>query len=324
MSIGRSVLRLDAFSKVKGDALFPGDFNFPDQVYMKILFSKYPHAIIHSLDIDEAQSTEGVLAVFTAKDVPVNEYGMIYNDQPVLCGPGSKKPFADHVRFIGDQVAAVVAESEEIASDALRKIRVSYEVLPVITDPREALKPEAFRIHPERENNIISHNKIRKGDVAKGFAIADVIVESEYRTPLQEHAYLQPEAGVSYIDDEGRVTVIAAGQWAHEEQKQIAHALDLPVDRVRVIHPAIGGAFGGREDISIQIILALAAYRFSQKGITRPVKIVWSREESIIGHCKRHPYYMKARWGATKDGKLIAAENELISDGEDMHTPPPR
>jgi CO/xanthine dehydrogenase Mo-binding subunit len=142
-----------------------------------------------------------------------------------------------------------------------------------------------------------------------------VIIEGEYRTPSQEHAYLQPEAGLGYIDEEGRVTVQVAGQWTHEDQAQIAHALDLPADQIRVIYPAIGGAFGGREDMSVQIVLALAAWRLHQRGIHRPVKIIWSREESIIGHHKRHPYILKTRWGATKEGKLLAAEVEVIADG---------
>jgi CO/xanthine dehydrogenase Mo-binding subunit len=151
--------------------------------------------------------------------------------------------------------------------------------------------------------------------VSDAFERADVIIEKEYRTPAQEHAYLQPEAGVSYIDEEGRVTVEVAGQWTHEDQKQIAHALGLPQDRIRVIYPAIGGAFGGREDMSVQIVLALAAWRLSQRGINRPVKVIWSREESILGHHKRHPYVIQAKWGATKEGRVIAAEMEVIADG---------
>jgi CO/xanthine dehydrogenase Mo-binding subunit len=142
-----------------------------------------------------------------------------------------------------------------------------------------------------------------------------VIISGEYRTPAQEHAYLQPEAGISYIDEEGRVTVQVAGQWVHEDQMQIAHALDLKPEQVRVIYPAIGGAFGGREDMSVQIVLALAALRLHQRGIMRPVKIIWSREESIIGHHKRHPYIIRTRWGATHQGKIIAAEAEVIADG---------
>ncbi|MFN3309671.1 MAG: xanthine dehydrogenase family protein molybdopterin-binding subunit, partial [Anaerolineales bacterium] len=147
------------------------------------------------------------------------------------------------------------------------------------------------------------------------FKRCDVIVEGEYHTPAQEHAYLQPEAGVGYIDEEGRVTIQVAGQWTHEDQEQIAHALNLPLEKVRVIYPAIGGAFGGREDMSIQIVLALAAMRLHERGINRPVKIIWSREESIIGHHKRHPYLIRAKWGATKEGKVIAAEVEVIADG---------
>ncbi len=170
-------------------------------------------------------------------------------------------------------------------------------------------------LHPERDSNVFCHYRIRKGDVEEAFADADVIVESDYQTPAQEHAYLQPEAGIAYFDDQGRVTVNVAGQWVHEDQEQIAHALNLPIEKVRVIYPAIGGAFGGREDMSVQIVLALAAWRLHQSGINRPVKIIWSREESIIGHHKRHPYFIHAKWGAKKDGTIIAAKVELIADG---------
>jgi CO/xanthine dehydrogenase Mo-binding subunit len=314
-SIGRSAQRTDAHGKVTGETLFPGDINMPNQAYMKILFAGQPHAIIHTINTSKAEELDGVLGVFTAKDVPVNEYGLIMPDQPVLCGPGSDKPNADRVRFIGDQVAIVVAESEEIASEACHLIEVDYEDLPVITDPMEAREESQTLLHPDLDSNVFCHYRIRKGDVSAAFDRADVIVEQEYKTPSQEHAYLQPEAGVSYIDDEGRVTVEVAGQWTHEDQEQIAHALDLPLDQIRVKYPAIGGAFGGREDMSVQIVLALAAWHLSQRGINRPIKIIWSREESIIGHHKRHPYIIKAKWGATKEGKIIAAEMEVIADG---------
>jgi CO/xanthine dehydrogenase Mo-binding subunit len=312
---GQSIQRIDALDKVTGQALYPGDINRPNQAYMKILFANRPHAIVRNIDTRAAERLEGVIAVFTAKDVPVNEYGLGMHDQPVLCGPGSSKPFADRVRFVGDQVALVVAESEEIASQGRDLIEVDYENLPVITDPLEAMDPAASLSHPERESNIFCHYRIRKGDVEAAFSQADVIIEGEYRTPAQEHAYLQPEAGISYVDEDGRVTVEVAGQWIHEDQEQIAHALDLPLEQVRVIYPAIGGAFGGREDMSVQIVLALATWRLWQRGIQRPVKIIWSREESIIGHHKRHPYIIKAKWGATREVKLIAADMEVIADG---------
>ncbi|MCH8339284.1 MAG: xanthine dehydrogenase family protein [Chloroflexi bacterium] len=295
--------------------MFPGDIDMPHQAYMKILFAGRPHAIIHRLDTSAAESVPGVLGVFTAKDVPVNEYGLILNDQPVLCGPGSSKPHAERVRFVGDQLAVVVAESEEIAAEATQLIEVEFEDLPIVTDPEQAMQEGALRLHPDRENNILHHNRIRKGDVEAGFAEAAVVIETEYRTPAQEHAFLQPEAGLAYIDDEGRVTVEVAGQWVHEDQGQIAHALDLPVDKVRVKYPAIGGAFGGREDMSVQIVLALAAWRLHARGIDRPIKIIWSREESIFGHNKRHPFVIRAKWGATAEGKLLAAEVRLIQDG---------
>ncbi len=313
--VGEKVQRIDAAAKVKGQALYPGDYNLPNQAYMKILFANRPHAIIRSLDTSKAEAMEGVIAVFTAKDVPLNEYGLIQPDQPVLCGPGSAKPYADRVRFIGDQVALVVAESEAIAAKARDAIEVVYEDLPVITDPLEAMREGAELLHPDTDSNIFTHFRIRHGDVDAAFEKADVIVEGEYHTPVQEHAYLQPEAGISYIDEEGRVTVVVAGQWTHEDQEQIAHSLQLPLEKIRVIYPAIGGAFGGREDMSVQIVLALAVWRLHQRGIERPIKIIWSREESIIGHHKRHAYTIKARWGATSDGKVIAAEADVVADG---------
>ncbi len=313
--IGQSVQRVDAKGKVTGETLYPGDITLPNQLYMKILFADRPHAIVREIDTSNAEALEGVTAVFTARDVPVNEYGLIMPDQPVLCGPGSNKPFADRVRFVGDQLAVVVAESESIAQQARDLIKIKYEDLPIITDPIRAREQSDLLLHPELDSNVFCHYRIRKGDVESAFEKADVILEQEYRTPAQEHAYLQPEAGLSYLDEEGRITVVVAGQWTHEDQEQIAHALDLPLDRIRVIYPAIGGAFGGREDMSVQIVLALAAWRLNQRGINRPIKIIWNREESIIGHHKRHPYILKAKWGATHAGKIIAAQMEVIADG---------
>ncbi len=317
-TIGQSLPRVDARGKVTGETLYSGDLSMKDMLHMKILFTDRPHARIKSIQTDKAESAPGVVAVYTAKDVPVNEYGLQWQDQPVLCGPsplplgeGSGVRAADIVRFIGDQIAAVVARSETEAAAAIKLIQVEYEDLPVVTDPIEAMKPDAPRIHEEiGESNICVHYKIRKGDVEQGFAKADVIVESEYRTPVQEHAYLQPEAGLASIDEAGRITVACAGQWTHEDREQIAHALNMPDENIRVVYPAIGGAFGGREDMSVQIVLALAAWK-----LQRPVKIIWSRQESITGHGKRHAAVLRAKWGATKDGKLIAVENEIIGDG---------
>ncbi len=308
-SIGHSLTRIDAIGKVTGQTQYPGDIDLPGQLWMKILFAGRPHARIKHIDTSKAEQHPSVVAVFTAKDVPNNEYGLILPDQPVLCGPGSSKVGADVVRFVGDQVAVIVAETEKAAAQGRDLIEVEWEDLPVITDPREAMKPGAIEILPDMPGNILKHYPIRKGDVASAWAECAAVVEGYYHTPMQEHAYLQPEAGLGYIDDAGRVTVVVAGQWTHEDQLQIAHALKLPPEKIRVIYPAIGGAFGGREDMSVQIVLALAALK-----LNRPVKIIWSREESIVGHHKRHQYFIKAKWGAKKDGTLVAAECELISD----------
>ncbi len=309
--VGKPLPRIDAYGKVTGETRYSGDLSRPGMLHMKILFAGRPHARMVRIDTSAAETLPGVAGVFTARDVPVNEYGLQINDQPVLCGPGSGKAGADVVRFVGDQVAVVVAETEKIAAAALERIRVEYEDLPVQTDPVAAMQPGAYPIHAEiGESNICVHDKIRKGDVEAGFAQADVIVEGEYHVPVQEHAYLQPEAGLAYLDEAERIVVQCGGQWTHTDQNQVAHALGLPPSKVRVIYPAIGGAFGGREDMSVQIVLALAALR-----LKKPIKIVWSRQESIFGHAKRHAMVIRAKWGATRDGKLIAAETTFIADG---------
>lgn len=300
-AIGSSLSRVGAIDKVTGRARYPGDLNKPGQLYMKILFAGRPHARIVDLDLSAAKQVPGVVAILTAEDVPVNEYGLIIYDQPVLCG--------DVVRCVADQVACVIAETEEAALEARDKIRVVYEDLPVLTDPIAAMQPDAFIIHPERgDSNLLCHYKIRNGDVEAAFAEADVIIEGEYRTPFQEHAYLQPEAGLAWLEGD-QVVVNVAGQWMHEDRQQIAHALGWPEERVRVEYSAIGGAFGGREDMSVQIVLALAAVKTG-----RPVKIVWTREESIIGHHKRHPMTIRTRWAATYSGRLLGVEAEVIAD----------
>jgi CO/xanthine dehydrogenase Mo-binding subunit len=308
-TIGHNAPRVDAVAKVTGKALFPGDLEVDGMLHMKVLFSERVHARILSIDTSAAEAYPGVVAVLTAKDVPVNEYGLGVFDQPVLCGPGSAKPGADVVRTVLDQVALVIADTEEVAAAARDLIRVEYEDLPGVFDPYEAMAEGAPQLHPDKPGNVLSHYRLRKGDMDDGWRRAEVIVEGTYTTSWQEHAYLQPEAGLSYIDEEGRVTVEVGGQWAHEDQKQICHALGLPPEQVRVIYPAIGGAFGGREDMSVQIVLALAAFK-----LRRPVKIIWSREESIIGHHKRHPITVKTRWGATRAGVLTAVEAEVVGD----------
>ena len=315
LPVGTSIPIIDSAAKVTGAALYPGDISLPNQVVMKTVFSTRAHAIIKRIDASRALDLPGVLAVLTASDVPCNEHGLISKDQPVLCGPGSSKPDADRVRFVGDQVALVLADSESVAEVASRLIRIDYQDLPILTDPLQAMQPDAPLLHPTHGSNILCRQVISLGDVYAALRSADVVVSAEYQTPAQEHAFMQPEAGLAYVDDEERIHIITSGQWAHNDQAQVAHALALPMDRIHVQYAAIGGAFGGREGVSVQITLALAAWKLHQMGISRPVKTVWSRQESFIGHHKRHPFIIRSRWGANRVGRIVAAEMEIIADG---------
>jgi CO/xanthine dehydrogenase Mo-binding subunit len=271
-----------------------------------------------AMDVSEAEALPGVIAIFTASNIPLNEYGLTMFDQPVFVGVGGngRSPIpADVSRWEGDQIALVVAESEEVAGQALALIRVEWEDLPLVGDIVQAMRDETI-LHPENPtgSNTYQHYRIRKGDMQAGWAAAEVTIEGEYELPRQEHAFLQPEAALSYVDEAGRVTVEIGGQWTHEDQEQIAHALGLPLDQVRVIYPAIGGAFGGREDMSLQIVMALAAWKLHERGERRPIRAIWSREESIIGHHKRHYARIQTRWGATREGRITAVEAAVYLD----------
>jgi CO/xanthine dehydrogenase Mo-binding subunit len=300
--IGQPLPRHDALGKVTGETRYPADLLKPGMLHLKTVFAGRPHARIVAIDTSPALSHPGVVAVLTANDVPYNAFGLIDHDQPVIC--------ADVVRFAGDKVAVVVAENEEAAEAGAALVRVEYEDLPAVLDPRTALDPESPLVHRTRGTNLLFQLPIRKGDVQAGFAAADVILQGTFSTSWQEHAFLQPEAGVAWIDEHGRVVVETAGQWLHEDRNQIAQMLGLEHDQVVIRYAAIGGAFGGREDLTIQHLLALAAWK-----LQRAVGMVWSREESIVGHHKRHPIEITCRWGATKSGRITAVEAEVLADG---------
>ena len=301
--VGKGVQRLDIYQKVRGARKYPQDFNMEGQLYARVVWSAHPHAMVKRIDIAAAEAAPGVVKVLTYKDVPVNEYGINIHDQHVLAAEGGK------VRWVGDRIAIVVAETHAQAERAAELVQVEYELLPVVTDPRQAMRPEAPLVHEDHENNVLHHISIRRGDVEQGFAQADVIVESDYTTHFVEHAYMQPDAALGYIDEQGRVTVISSCQWPHDDLHQIARMLNLPEDSLREIVPSVGGAFGGREDMYIQHLAALCAF-----VLRRPVKIIFDREEVTQRTGKRHPFYMRYRTGATRDGRLVAAEVELISD----------
>lgn len=303
--MGASLPRPDALGKVTGATAYPADLVKPGMLHLKVVFAQKAHARIRRLDIEQALHVPGVVAVLTARDVPYNAYGLIDEDQPVLCD--------EKVRFSGDRVALVVAESKEAASTGAKQVVVEYEDLPVVSDPRMAMADSAPLVHEKLGSNTLLHFPLRKGDSEQGFAQADVILEDTFTTNWQEHAFLQPEAGIAFVEQRNErecVVIETAGQWLHEDRRQIAAVLCLPEEQVVVRYAAIGGAFGGREDLSLQHLLALAAWK-----LKRPVALVWGRDESMIAHHKRHPFGIRCRWGASRVGKIVAAEVELVADG---------
>ncbi|MEO6457558.1 MAG: molybdopterin cofactor-binding domain-containing protein, partial [Chloroflexia bacterium] len=240
--IGTSVLRPDALGKVTGATNYPADLVRADMLHLKIVFAHRPHARLLKIHPEEALAYPGVVDVLTAADVPYNAYGLVEADEPALC--------FDVVRYVGDRVALVVAETPEAANAGAELVRVEYADLPAVTDPRAAMYPESPLVHEAQGTNVLGHVPIRKGDATKALAEADLVLDGEFTTSWQEHAYLQPEAGIAYIDKAGRLVIEAAGQWLHEDRRQIAAMLKLPEEDVIIRYAAIGGAFGGREDLS--------------------------------------------------------------------------
>lgn len=243
----------------------------------------------------------GVLGIFTAEDIPGhNHHGVLFKDHEVFC--------KNEVRRIGDPLAFVVANTHEEAQAARDAIIVTYEVREGVFDPEKALEPDAPRVHQDREN-LIYHYKCRRGDLEAGFAAAQVVVEAVYETPFVDHAFLQLEAGVAHVAADGRLVIQAATQYPHFDQLEIAEALGLETEQVIVDNPAVGGAFGGREDLTMQVHIGLAALK-----LKRPVKVVYSREESFYAHSKRHPVRIYMKTGADAQGRLTALEARLYGD----------
>jgi len=299
-AVGRPVPRPDARAKVTGEATFAADLYLEGMLHAKVLRSEYPHARILRVDTSRAKALPGVVAVLTADDVPgAKNHGLVIPDWPVLA--------YDKVRYVGDAIALVAAETEEVAEQALELIQVDYEPLPVVTSPQQALAPDAPLVHDG--GNLLKHIQVRKGDAEQGFAEADVIVERGYRTPRQEHAFMEPEAGVAAIDEEGKITVYVGSQIPFDDRRQIAASLAIPEEKVRVKATQVGGAFGGKEDVSVQIHAALLA-----QATGRPVKLVFTREESLIVHPKRHATTIRLKTGATSDGTLTAVQAEIYGD----------
>lgn len=298
--IGQNVVKPDALEKALGATEYVGDMVLPDMLHGKILWSRTAHAVIRKIDTTEARRMPGVAAVLTAADVPGrNRYGLTVLDQRVLAD--------DKVRSAGDALALVAAESEEAAEEAVAKIHVELEPLRPILTYEDALDPEAPAIH--EGGNLFQHTKVRKGDVEKGMREADVIVEGAYHTHRMDHAAMEPEAGLAYLDPSGVLHILVGTQYPFRDRRQIAPALGLGMNRVRVLQAPIGGGFGRKDDITVEIHVGLLALETK-----RPVRLVYSREESLLANTKRHPMRMTFRTGARADGMLTFVDGDIYGD----------
>lgn len=299
--IGRSVPRQDAWDKVAGRTAFTADMRAPNMLHAVALRSAYPHARVLRVDAGRARAMPGVAAVLTAADVPGSlNHGLIKQDWPVLA--------YDKVRYVGDAVAIVAAETPEQAEAALAAIQVEYEPLPVVSSAEQGLLPDAPHVHAD--GNLLQYIEVDKGNVSEAFAASDLIIERTYRTPIGEHAFLEPEASFAVPDVEtGSLTVYVGSQIPFADRAQIAASLAIPEERVRVVHMPTGGAFGGKEDICTQIHSALLAH-----ATGRPVLMVLSRAESLRVHPKRHATTIRVKSGVTRDGRILAQHVHIVGD----------
>ncbi|MET8286456.1 xanthine dehydrogenase family protein molybdopterin-binding subunit [Streptomyces sp. NPDC048448] len=311
--IGESTLRPDGTLKVTGEFAYSSDMWHEDMLWGQILRSTVAHAEIVSIDTAEALAQPGVYAVLTYDDLPtaVKTYGLEIQDTPVLAH--------GKVRHHGEPVAIVAADHPETARRAAAKIRVEYRELPVITDEASATAPDAILVHEGRDDhhighvphpNIVHRQPIVRGNVEEAAKKADFVVKGEYTFGMQDQAFLGPESGLAVPCEDGGVELYIATQWLHSDLKQIAPVLGLPEDKVRMTLSGVGGAFGGREDLSMQIHACLLALRTG-----KPVKIVYNRFESFFGHVHRHPAKLYYEHGATKDGKLTHMKARIVLDG---------
>ena len=299
--VGKRHPKYDAANIVLGKSPFVADMQLDGMVYGALKFSDHPRAKVLSINFQNAEKLSGVLKVFTAKDIPGNRYsGLIISDWPLMIDVG------EETRYVGDVIAGVVAETETIAREAVKLIEVEYEVLKPLTDPEKALDSDVNKIHPK--GNLLSETIINRGEVEKAINEADYISTGVYYTQRIEHGYMETECSIARTTEHG-VEVLSQGQGIYDDQKQIAEILNLPLDQVRVILVPNGGAFGGKEDLSVQGHAALYSYL-----LKKPVKIFLNRDESIIMHPKRHPMRMKYTLGCNKKGKLTVLKADILGD----------
>ncbi|HSK99263.1 MAG TPA: xanthine dehydrogenase subunit D [Rubrobacteraceae bacterium] len=299
--IGEHATRADGVPKVRGEFEYSSDLHMDGMLWGATLRSPHPHANMWSIDTSGAEAMPGVAAVLTHEDVPGRKvYGMEVPDQPVLAW--------EKIRYQGEAVAVVAADHPETARRALEKISVEYEVLEPLADAEEALREDAPKLH--LSGNVLNNVRIRHGDVAEAEAGADIVVSGEYEVGMQDQAFLGPESGLAVPDGRGGVDLYISTQWLHLDRDQVAESLGLSPDEVRLTLSGVGGAFGGREDLSMQIHACMLALHTG-----RPVKMVYNREESFYGHVHRHPCRMRYEHGATSDGKLLYVKARLLFDG---------
>jgi len=303
--IGQRLVHHDFVDKVKGETVYAADWHLPGMLYGKVVRASVPSARIVSVDTSKARALRGVAAVMTAGDVPRNEVverasgglGELLVAMPILA--------ADRVRYAGEPVALVAAETPQLADDAAELVQIEYEERPGVYDPEAALAQGAPLVHDE--GNVLVSWHICHGDAEAALAGADIVIEGEYRTQHVEHAYLEPEAGVGWIEND--VITLRCSTQVIEHVSDVAHILDLSVNKVRVIASYMGGGFGGKEDMTVEPYLALLVWK-----CRRPVRMVWNRQESLIASTKRHPFVMRYRTGATNEGRIIAQDVDIIGD----------
>ena len=300
--VHKPIGRVDAVGKVTGKMIYAADFQFDNTTFASPVYSQYSHALIKNIDVSGALKVKGVITVLTAKDVPgSNLFGTEIKNQQIFA--------RDKVRYYGDVVAMVIAETENIAREASEKVKVKYEPLDAVFNVREAMKKDAPKIHDD--GNVAFEHRVRKGDIQEGFREADIVLEREYKTQFVEHLYIEPESVSAKADWKGGVEIYGSIQNIFSARKTVSSALNIPLNRVRIVQTPLGGSFGGKDEI-MQALAARAAIAAIKTN--RPCKIVYRREESIRESYKRHPYIIKYKIGAKKNGKLVALKVEIFAD----------
>ncbi|HEY3474957.1 MAG TPA: molybdopterin cofactor-binding domain-containing protein [Anaerolineales bacterium] len=300
--VGHTHTRHDGVDKVIGTAIYTDDLVFDGMLYAKVRRAMIPHGFLTKLDTSRAKALPGVVAVLTAEDIPgEHNHGLVIYDWPVMVGVGER------IRYVGDALAIVAAETQEIAEEAAALIDAEFDLQPVITNPVQARQDGVPQIH--KNGNLLKHIKVRKGDMDRGFAEADVVLEHTFHTPTTDHAFIEPECSIGVPRPDGRMEIYCGSQIPYQDRTQVARAMGWPEERVRIVGQLMGGGFGGKEDVMGQIHVAMLAH-----VTQRPVKLLFDRHESLLVHPKRHATQIRVKIGAKKDGRIVASETELYGD----------